>query len=104
VIGVVLAWQLRSYWALYAAAVASAVVSLAGCWMASRFVPGRPAFDRDTRAMIGFGSGISGFNVANYLSRNADKILIGRFFGGEPLGFYDRAYRLLLFPLSQIHA
>lgn len=54
--------------------------------------------------MIGFGSGVSGFNLANYLSRNADKLLIGKFFGDNALGLYDRAYRLLLFPLSQIHA
>lgn len=104
VVGVTLAWQLRSYWALYAAASASALLTVAGCWLATGFVPGRPTFNAETRAMIGFGSGVSGFNVANYLSRNADKILIGKMFGGDALGLYDRAYRLLLFPLSQIHA
>lgn len=104
VIGLMLAWQLASYWALYAAACASALVMLVGCWAGSGFQPGRPTFDRETRAMIGFGSGVSGFNLANYFSRNADNILIGRVFGDVALGFYDRAYRLLLFPLSQIHA
>lgn len=104
VIGIGLAWQLASYWALYAATCASSLVLLVGCWISSGFRPGRPEFDRETRAMIAFGSGISGFNLANYLSRNADKLLIGKFFGGDTLGFYDRAYRLLLFPLSQIHA
>jgi PST family polysaccharide transporter len=77
---------------------------LTGCWIRSGFRPGKPQFDGETREMIGFGSGISGFNLANYLSRNADKLLIGKLFGDNALGFYDRAYRLLLFPLSQIHA
>jgi PST family polysaccharide transporter len=102
--GVALAWEFASYWALYAAACAQALVSLVGCWASSGFVPGRPEFDRETRSTIGFGSGISGFNLANYLSRNADKVLIGKFYGDGPLGLYDRAYRLLLFPLSQLHA
>jgi PST family polysaccharide transporter len=104
VVGVWLAWQFTSYWALYAAACASSLVMLVGYWVSSGFRPGKPQLDGETRAMIGFGSGISGFNLLNYLSRNADKILIGKFFGDVPLGFYDRAYRLLLFPLSQIHA
>lgn len=104
IVGIALAWQFASYWALYAAACASAFVTLAGCWLRSGFIPGKLDIDHDTRAMIGFGSGVSGFNLANYLSRNADKLLIGKFFGGDALGFYDRAYRLLLFPLSQIHA
>ena len=103
-VGIALAWQFASYWALYAAACASAFVTLIGCWNRSGFRPGKPEFDGETRAMIAFGSGVSGFNLANYLSRNADKLLIGKFFGGDALGFYDRAYRLLLFPLSQIHA
>jgi len=103
-VGIVLAWQFHSYWALYAAACASAFVTLIGCWIRSGFRPGKPQFDRETREMIGFGSGVSGFNLANYLSRNADKLLIGKLFGDNALGFYDRAYRLLLFPLSQIHA
>lgn len=103
-VGIGLAWLLGSYWALYAAACASSLVLLAGCWISSGFRPGRPEFDSGTRAMIGFGSGISGFNLANYFSRNADNVLIGKFFGDVALGFYDRAYRLLLFPISQIHA
>lgn len=104
VVGIGLAWQFASYWSLYAAACASALVTLIGCWSRSGFFPGKPELDHETRAMIGFGSGVSGFNLANYLSRNADKLLIGKFFGGDALGLYDRAYRLLLFPLSQIHA
>ena len=104
VIGIGLAWQFGNYWALYATGCSSTLVLLIGCWSSSGFRPGRPELDPGTRAMIGFGSGVSGFNFANYFSRNADNILIGKFFGDASLGFYDRAYRLLLFPLSQLHA
>lgn len=53
--------------------------------------------------MIHFGRGMLGFNIFNFLSRNLDNILIGRFVGAAQLGYYDRAYKLLLFPLSQIN-
>ncbi|MFT4157650.1 MAG: lipopolysaccharide biosynthesis protein [Microbacterium sp.] len=41
-------------------------------------------------------------NVTDYWGRNADKLLIGRFVGAAPLGFYSRAYNLMLLPLTQI--
>lgn len=39
-------------------------------------------------------------NILNYLSRSADNILIGKYLGLSVLGYYDRAYRLLLFPIK----
>ena len=38
----------------------------------------------------------------NFLSRNADNLLIANRFGPTPLGYYDRAYKLMLLPLNQI--
>lgn len=52
--------------------------------------------------MVTFGAGITGFNFANFFSRNLDLIMIGGRWGNQQLGFYDRANRLLLFPLQQI--
>lgn len=96
-----LLWQ--SYWALYASAASATVASAIGIWLFSRYMPSRPHFDRSASEMLRFGSHISGFNIVNYLARNCDNILIGRFQGGDQLGLYDRAYRLLLFPIGQIH-
>jgi len=100
-VGGVLLWQ--SYWALYVSAAAATIVSGFGIWLASGYRPGLPRFDAHTTQMLRFGSHISGFNLVNYLSRNCDTILIGRFQGIDQLGLYNRAYRLLLFPISQIH-
>lgn len=102
-VGVICTLMWRDYWALYASAASAAIVSGIGAWLSSRYKPGAPHFDANTTQMLRFGSHISGFNIANYLSRNCDNILIGRFQGGEQLGLYDRAYRLLLFPINQIH-
>lgn len=43
-----------------------------------------------------------GFHLINYFSRNLDTLLIGRFFGREALGFYDKAYKLMQYPVQAI--
>jgi PST family polysaccharide transporter len=101
-VGVTVAWVTSSYWALFAASLASVLSSLVSVWIVCSFRPGRPSFEGEFRDIIKFGSGVSGFNIVNYFARNADNLLIGKFYGSEQLGYYDRAYRLLLFPISQI--
>jgi PST family polysaccharide transporter len=100
--GITLAWLTSSYWALFAVGLSSVLTSLACAWALSDFRPGRPSWGVDLREIIRFGSGVSGFNLVNYFARNADKLLIGRYWGSGDLAFYDRAYRLLLFPLEQV--
>jgi PST family polysaccharide transporter len=101
---VTVAWLTASYWALFVVNLASTLVGLVCAWAASGFRPGRFSFEGEFRKITGFAFGVSGFNLANYFARNADNLMIGRFYGAEQLGYYDRAYRLLLFPLSQIQA
>jgi polysaccharide transporter, PST family len=100
--GIAIAWLTSSYWALFAGPAISAIVSLACVWLVCDFRPSRPSFEGDFREILHFGSGLSGFNIVTYFARNADNILIGKFYGSEQLGLYDRAYRLLMFPLSQV--
>ncbi len=89
------------YWSLVIGPAASAAVVLLAAWWATGWVPGRPsiAIDRD---IISFGANLTGFNLTNFFSRNLDNILIGKFSGPVELGYYDRAYKLLLFPLQNI--
>lgn len=42
------------------------------------------------------------FNLINYFSRNLDKLLIGRYMGMSPLGYYEKSYRLMMLPLQNI--
>jgi polysaccharide transporter, PST family len=103
VAGVIAVIIFRNYWALYLSTLVLTLVSTAGLWACSGYRPGYPRSDSATRNMARFGLHVSGFNLVNYFSRNADNILIGKFRGGEELGLYDRAYRLLLFPIIQLH-
>ena len=44
-----------------------------------------------------------GEKAINYLGRNVDSLIIGRFLGAEVLGFYSLAVQLIKFPLSQFN-
>lgn len=40
------------------------------------------------------------FNFVNYFTRNFDNIMVGRVLGNGPLGVYDRAYKLMMYPVT----
>ncbi|MDR1526529.1 MAG: lipopolysaccharide biosynthesis protein [Dysgonamonadaceae bacterium] len=42
------------------------------------------------------------FNVIHFFSRNLDNLLIGKYLGLSPLGYYEKSYRLMLLPMSNI--
>jgi len=89
-------------WALVAGTVAGGVIGTVMVWVWVPWVPSRPAMAPGTADLVGFGAGVTGFKLANFFSRNLDNILIGRVWGSSALGFYDRAYKLLLFPLNRV--
>lgn len=42
------------------------------------------------------------FNFINYFTRNLDNILIGKFLGASILGYYDKSYKLMLYPVQNL--
>ena len=42
------------------------------------------------------------FSVVNYFTRNMDTILAGKFLGNEKVGTYDKAYKLMLYPINYL--
>ena len=52
-----------------------------------------------TRKLI---ASVIGFNTINYWSRNADNMIVGKWYGASELGLYARAYSLLTLPLTLI--
>lgn len=49
-----------------------------------------------------FGLFVYGEQLLNFLTRNLDNIIIGRYLGAEALGYYSLAYSLMLTPVSRI--
>jgi len=42
------------------------------------------------------------FSFINYFSRNADNLLIGKYFSSAALGYYDKSYRLMMMPVANL--
>lgn len=102
VVAVLWAQVRADHWALYAGMVAGTAVPTVLTWISAGWLPGWPRRVAGWRGLVGFGAGVTGFNLSNFVTHNADNVLIGRVWGGGELGLYDRAYKLLLFPLNQI--
>ncbi len=41
-------------------------------------------------------------NVMGYLSRNMDSMLVGKYMGMKPLGYYNKSFNLMLMPLQYV--
>jgi O-antigen/teichoic acid export membrane protein len=92
------------YWSMVFSAITAVTVTLIGSWIGSGWKPDKPQWRLRDKQFMAFGANLTGFNVMNFFARNLDNILIGRQLGSVPLGYYDRAYKLLLFPLQNINA
>ncbi|NRT33441.1 PST family polysaccharide transporter [Clostridium beijerinckii] len=42
------------------------------------------------------------FNFINYFTRNLDNILIGKYLGSSALGYYDKSYKIMLYPVQNL--
>lgn len=92
-----------SPWALVVQSTTTALAMMLMSWFTTKWRPSQPAPLKHVRSMLHFGMGMTTFNLTNFLSRNADNVMIGWSRGSLELGLYDRAYKLLLFPLQQIN-
>jgi PST family polysaccharide transporter len=101
VLSIVLAWLGWGYWALVVATVALPLSTAVGAWVMCGWLPALPRRAEGTGAIIGFALRTYGRFSLNYVSRNADNLLVGWRFGAVSLGFYKKAYDMFATPVSQ---
>ena len=90
------------WWSLIWQRVIQSAVATVGVWFACSWRPSTLLDIAGARAHLILGAHISGANFAGYISRNADNALIGWFWGATPLGFYSKAYDLVMAPLVHV--
>jgi len=103
-VGIGLAMTGWGYWSLVIMGIVGAMGTALASWIAAGWRPGLPSRGSNIGSMLAFGGHLTGFNLLNYLTRNGDNVLIGRFLGSGALGIYAKAYGLLMFPVQQINA
>src|SRR5271157_460303 len=101
---IVMALRGAGYWALVAFPLTFNSTIVALTWLMVRWVPGLPRRGAKVGSLVAFGGNVAGSYLINYLNRNMDNVLIGWYWGASPLGFYSRAWNLLLRPVNQLNA
>lgn len=91
---IILAWLGWGYWAIGMRRLLESVSKMAGAWILCRWTPGIPGKLSEVSSILRFAFRTYGNFCITYFGRNVDNILIGKVYGPEPLGFYDRAYQL----------
>ena len=100
--GICMALWKYGYWALVAASVTQVTIKLILAWSVLPWRPQLPARDTQTRDLLSFGANITAGSLMYCLARNADNLLLGRFFGATAVGLYSRGSILLMRPLEQL--
>lgn len=101
-VGVGTAWIGWGYWALIATQIVIAALRAGGGIIAAHWMPSLPRAV-SVRSFLTFGGQITAVSILGYATRNLDNLLIGWQRGARELGFYDKAYQLLLLPIMQIN-
>lgn len=101
-IAVTMAFRGAGVWSLAAYPLLSVAAETTLLWVLSGWRP-RPVVRRQAvRDLFGFSANLSGAQILNFWTRNADNLLVGRFLGSAALGYYARAYTLMLMPVTQV--
>ena len=100
IVAVLVAWLFNAgYWALVIQAIASAGAGTVISWLTCKWRPSLVDDWSGTFKALRTSLHLSGNTILSYIHRQTDNILIGWRWGVVELGFYARAYSLLMMPL-----
>jgi len=101
-VALAMAWTDWGVWSLVANSLVGLGVTSVLLHVACPWRPGLVVRGSSLRATVRFGLGIQGFGIVNYFARRLDDALIGRYVGPTGLGYYSRAYQLMLYPVQNV--
>jgi O-antigen/teichoic acid export membrane protein len=102
IVGIIMAWYGFGYWSLVFSQLTLLGTSALGVITLCGWRPGLPRWNSGARSMLTFGGHITGYSVINYISKNLDNLLIGKFWGAQNLGLFTKAGQLVALPSDQI--
>lgn len=101
---IVFAITIGGYGALIVQALALSLSALILVVLFARWWPGFIAREVSIRRFLSFGGAMAGTQMLAYASKNLDTILLGINLPAAQIGFYNRAYQIVVLPLSQLTA
>jgi O-antigen/teichoic acid export membrane protein len=101
-IGVGMALSGWGVWSLVIQSLSRVLSMAVALWLLNPIIPDAVLSLNSLKSIASYSLNLSGFNLLNYFIRNADNMLIGRYLGSTPLGFYSLAYKWMLLPIYYI--
>jgi O-antigen/teichoic acid export membrane protein len=101
-VAAVMAVHGAEYWALVGQQLVQYSTGLVMVALMAGWLPGRPRRGVPMTGFLRFGWALVGSQLVNYVANNVDSLMIGIRLGAVSLGTYNRAYQLLMNPLSQV--
>jgi len=102
IFGIVAGLMGLGYWAIVILNMSNIIFNTLFVWIYCDWRPSFPSKKQRIHSYLKFGAGISGFNIINYFARYSDDMLIGNMLGPTAVGFYSKAYQLLMLPINQL--
>ncbi|HDH1530274.1 MULTISPECIES: lipopolysaccharide biosynthesis protein [Klebsiella pneumoniae complex] len=104
IIAVIMAHMGYGVYSLVGQAITLNLMSAVQFWISSKWSPSVKRFINlsELKQIFSFSANLSLFNLINYISRNGDSFIIGRYMSSVILGNYNLAYRIMLFPLQSL--
>ena len=102
IITIILALNGWKYYSLVAQSIISSIATFMWNYKSSK-LKFKLRFEIDSvRKIIGYSSFNFAYDLLNYFGRNLDNILTGKFMGSVALGYYNKAYQLMLYPVQYL--
>ena len=101
-IGIILALTGFKIWSLVFGIIANQFINLILILFITRMPKKLLIKVKESKELLGFGSGISLINIFIFFANNIDNIIIGRFLSSNQVGLYNRAFNLMKLPFTNI--
>lgn len=92
------------YWAVVFQQIANYLLILVFLALYHVWIPGLPCFKTSVTHLSKFGLNLLGAQLVGQIIKSIDTFVIGRFFGTDVLGIYNRAQQIVLISLNRINA
>ncbi len=102
ILAIILASLGFSYYALIINSIISGLLTFSAYYLLAPVKPALVIRLNSIRKIIKFSTFQFLFQFINYFAGNTDNLLIGKFLSASALGFYDKAYKLMLMPVQNL--
>jgi PST family polysaccharide transporter len=102
IVGIIAALFGHGVFSLVYQAMTRVISSTIFFWVSVGYRPKLTFLFREINKIFSFSIYLTSFNVVNYIMRNADYLIIGKFLGAQSLGYYTLGYKLMLLPVQNL--